>query len=91
MRITNSMTTNRLLLNINRNATSVERLLMQLSSGKVIQNPSDDPIVASRALRFRTNVTEIHQFQRNAGQATSWMEVSERHLYTMTNIMTTQR
>ncbi|MCL2350489.1 MAG: flagellar hook-associated protein FlgL, partial [Defluviitaleaceae bacterium] len=91
MRLTNSMTTNRMLLNISRNANRMDSLFMQLSSGKVIQRPSDNPIVASRALRFRTNVTEVQQFQRNVGQAISWMEISEEHLHSMTQILTTQR
>jgi len=85
------MTTNRLLMNLNRNANNVDRLFMQLSSGKVIQRPSDNPIVASRALRFRTNVTEVQQHQRNVAQAQSWMEVSEQNLHNMTQILTTQR
>ena len=91
MRITNSMTTNRLLMNVNRNSHTLDRLFMQLSSGKVIQSPSENPIVASRALRFRTNVSEVQQFQRNVTQAISWMEVSEQHLHNVTNILTTQR
>ncbi|MCL2168679.1 MAG: hypothetical protein FWB74_01475 [Defluviitaleaceae bacterium] len=91
MRITNSMTTNRLLMNVNRNATALDRLFMQLSSGKVIQNPSENPIIASRALRFRTNVSEVQQFQRNNNQAISWMEVSEQNLHNMTNVLTRTR
>jgi flagellar hook-associated protein 3 FlgL len=85
------MTTQRLLLNMNRNSTRLDALFMQITSGKIIQNPSDNPIIASRALRFRTNVTEIEQFSRNVDQAISWMEVSEQNLQNMTNIFTTQR
>ena len=88
MRITNQMTTNRLLLNINRNATAADRFMMQLTTGKRIHNPSDDPIIASRALRFRTNVSEVEQFQRNAGQAKSWMEVTENAMGNMQSILT---
>ncbi|MCL2236283.1 MAG: flagellar hook-associated protein FlgL, partial [Defluviitaleaceae bacterium] len=91
MRITNSMTTNRLLMNLNRNANNVDRLFMQLSSGKVIQRPSDNPIIASRALRFRTNVAEVQQHQRNVAQAQSWMEVSEQNLQNTTEILTRTR
>jgi flagellar hook-associated protein 3 FlgL len=76
---------------MNRNSTRLDALFMQITSGKVIQNPSDNPIVASRALRFRTNVTEIEQFSRNVDQAISWMGVSEQSLQNMTNIFTTQR
>jgi flagellar hook-associated protein 3 FlgL len=89
MRITNQMTTNRLLLNINRNATAADRFMMQLTTGKRIHNPSEDPIIASRALRFRTNVSEVEQFRRNAGQATSWMEVTEGAMSNKQSILTT--
>jgi len=81
------MTTSRLLLNLNRNATTVDRLVMQLTTGKRIQNPSDNPIIASRALRFRTNVAEVQQFQRNPDKAVSWMEVSEQALRNVTDVM----
>jgi len=64
---------------------------MQLSSGKIISNPSDNPIIASRALRFRTNVTEIEQFSRNTNQAISWMEVSEEHLNNQSQILSRAR
>jgi len=76
---------------MNRNSTRLDSLFMQITSGKVIQKPSENPIIASRALRFRTNVTEIEQFSRNVDQAISWMEVSEQNLQNMTNIFTTQR
>jgi len=85
------MTSNRLLINTNRNAVALDRLWMQLSSGKIIQNPSDNPIVASRALRFRTNVSEVEQFMRNTNQAISWMEVSEEHLNNQSDILTRTR
>jgi len=60
---------------------------MQLSTGMRIQNPSDNPIIASRALRFRTNVADVQQFQRNAAQATSWMEVTESAMRGMVGFM----
>jgi len=87
MRITNAMTSNRLLLNINRNAGRLDRLYMQLSSGKIIQNPSENPIIASRALRFRTNIAEAEQHRRNTTQGMSWMEVSDQAMNNMTTIL----
>jgi len=74
---------------MNRNATAADRFMMQLTTGKRIHNPSDDPIIASRALRFRTNVSEVEQFQRNAGQAQSWMEVTEASMGNMQSIKNT--
>ena len=77
MRITNQMSMNRMLLNINRNARRVDFLYQMLSTGKKIQVPSDNPIIASRALKFRTNISQMEQYMRNASQAKSWMSVTE--------------
>ncbi len=77
MRITNPMMNTQMLLNINRNTRLVDVLYNQLSSGKLIRVPSENPIIAARALKFRTTVTEIQQYQRNVEQGLSWMDVSE--------------
>ena len=77
MRITNQMTTNRMLLNINRNANAVNNFYTQLASGKKIQLGSENPIIASRALKFRTNVSETTQYLSNVAQGMSWMEITE--------------
>ncbi len=78
MRITNKMMTNTMLLNINKNQNMLNKYDMQVSSGKKIQRPSDDPVIAVRALRFRTTVSEIKQFQTNCEDAKSWCSVSEQ-------------
>lgn len=87
MRITNNMTTNKMLLNINRNATTVDNLYNQLTTGKKIQMPSDNPIIASRALKFRTNISETEQYKRNVSQGTSWMEITEQGFSNTITIM----
>lgn len=53
---------------------------MQMSTGKKIQRPSDDPIVAVRALKFRTNLREIEQYKTNNEDAKSWLSVSEQSM-----------
>lgn len=86
MRITNTMMTNNMLLNINRNRTTMSLYEQQLSTGKVIQKPSEDPIVAVRALKFRTNVKELDQFKSNAEDASSWASVTEQAVTNVTDI-----
>jgi len=71
------MITNRMLININRNERQLNTLYEQMSTGKQIQVPSDNPILASRALKFRTNVTQTEQYQRNVSQGLSWMNTTE--------------
>lgn len=80
MRITNNMLINNMLSNLSRNLNRVSKYQDQLASGKKISLPSDDPIIASRALKLRTDVAEIKQFKRNVNDATSWMEITETTL-----------
>lgn len=89
MRITNKMMTNNMLYNINHNKNSVSSLEEQYSTGLAIQRPSDDPIVAVRALKLRTNLSELNQyFQKNIPDAKSWMETTESALKVTSEIIT---
>ena len=74
MRITNGILINNSLSNINTNKNKIDKLFTQLSSEKKIQRPSDDPIVAIRALRFRSTLSEINQYlSKNIPDADSWL------------------
>lgn len=77
MRLTSVMMTNTTLMHINRNMRNLNNIIRSLETGQRIQRPSDDPIIASRALLFRTSVSENTQFQRNVEQGMAWMNVSE--------------
>lgn len=87
MRITNNMLINNMLSNLNTNLSRMNKYQNQLATGKKISLPSDDPIVASRALKLRTDVAEIEQYQRNVDDATSWMEITETTLAQMGEVM----
>lgn len=77
MRITNSMMVNNMISNISNNLGRMDKLQNQMATGKKISVPSDDPVVAARALKLRTDVAEIKQYQKNVEDATSWMEITE--------------
>ncbi len=78
MRITNRMMINNSLANINVNKNQMNTMDTQLSTQKKISRPSEDPIIAIRALRFRTNLNEIEQYLgKNIPDAESWMSVTE--------------
>lgn len=88
MRITNAMLINNSLTNINHNKRTMDTLNTQLASTKVIQRPSDDPIVAIRALRFRSTLSEIDQYlTKNIRDARSWMETTEEALESIVGII----
>lgn len=89
MRVTNKIIQNNQLSNINTNKTLQDKLSTQISSGKTIARPSDDPIVALRSLRLRTSVSQTTQYvEKNVEDAKSWLKVTEDAITTLTDIIT---
>lgn len=89
MRITSKMISNNLLSNINKNKNLMTKLEDQYMTGKKIQKPSDDPIIAVRSLKLRTSVSEISQYyDKNIPDARSWMEVTESSLSNVNKSLT---
>lgn len=89
MRITNKIMQNNNLANINSNKVLQDKLSTQMSTQKKITKPSDDPVVAIRALRLRSNVTEATQYySKNIPDATSWLEITEGALKNTSAIIT---
>ena len=77
MRVTNLMTHNKSLNNMQRNMRHLQRLYEQTTSQKEISRPSQDPLIASRSLRFRTQLAGIEQRQQNVESGHAWMNMTE--------------
>ena len=89
MRITNKIVHNNSLYNINLNKTNEDTLNTMTSTGKKITRPSDDPVVAIRALRLRSNVSQLSQYyDKNSKDAESWLQVTEDALPTVSSVLT---
>lgn len=89
MRITNKIMQKNNLSNINTNKIYQDKLSTQMSTQKKINRPSDDPVVAIRALRLRSSVTEITQYySKNIPDAESWLNVTEDALKNLSAITT---
>ena len=88
MRVTNSMISRNSMRNMNNNKVNVDTLNTQMTTQKKIIRPSDDPIIAVRALRFRSNLSELNQYyERNIPDAQSWLEVTEGALENMEKLL----
>lgn len=80
--------TNNMMSNINKNKFNMTKLENQYSTGKKIQRPSDDPIITVRALKLRTNLSELEQYtEKNIPDAKSWLDVTESALTTVNDIL----
>ncbi len=89
MRMTNKIMQNNSLYNINNNKLLQDKLSTQMSTQKKITRPSDDPVIAIRALRLRTSVSELVQYhEKNVQDAESWLNVTDKSLSTITDVLT---
>lgn len=81
MRITNSMMTSNTKNNINLNKLNEDKVNTQMASGQKITRPSDDPVIAIRALRLNTSLSQLQQYQdKNIPDANAWLKITETAL-----------
>lgn len=52
----------------------------QLSTGKKIQKPSDDPVVAMQGMNYRSELNNVEQYKRNMNEVHNWMDNSDASL-----------
>lgn len=89
MRMTTKIIQTNSLRNININKMLQDKLSNQMASEKKVNRPSDDPVIAIRALRLRTNVNQIVQYyEKNAPDAESWLKLTEGAISSMTEVIT---
>ena len=79
-RVTQNMTTQALLGNLNDLTARMGKTQTSISSGKQITKPSDDPLGTQRDLGLRTALTGAQQQQRNVDQANGWLQSTDSAL-----------
>lgn len=87
MRITNSMLVKDMLWNANNNLVSMAKKQTELSTGKKIHRPSDDPVGITQVLKYKTDIREAAQYQKNIDDALGWLEVSESAVMNIKDIL----
>lgn len=80
MRITNNMMVANTVRNLNNNAKRLSQAQDDMSTQSKIQLPSDDPVIAARAIKYRNYVSRVEQYQTNVDDAISWQEVTDNAL-----------
>ena len=78
MRVTNQMVTSNSLRNMQKSMQRVSGLNQQITTGKKISAPSEDPVVAIRALKLRTTCDQLYQYKnKNIKDALSWLDTTQ--------------
>jgi flagellar hook-associated protein 3 FlgL len=71
------MMNSQLLRNLNNNLLRSEVYQNQLSTGRQINKPSDDPVGISFAMRYRSELSANDQYQSNVDAALSWITFTD--------------
>ena len=87
MRISNQLRHQTYLSNLNQRLDNLYQLQQELSTGKRLRFPSDDPVQASRALRLDSTIERQKQFLRNIEDAQSWVNFGDSRLQEITNLI----
>lgn len=87
MRVTNNMVNNQVVFNVQRSLQRFMTLQTQMSSGKRINKPSDDPVGTLRDLDYRTELSKISQFSANVSQGQAWLNTYDGILSDVKNML----
>lgn len=86
-RVTSNMMNSQLLLNLNRNAVQMNNTQNELSTGRKLNRPSDDPVGITYSLRYRSELSSNDQFKKNVDSAVSWMDFNDTVLGQTNNVL----
>ncbi|MGE7094354.1 flagellar hook-associated protein FlgL [Lysinibacillus sp. NPDC048646] len=80
MRITQSMLSNNMLLNLNNSFGKMSKLQNQINSGSKITRPSDDPVIAVKGMGYRRDLGKVEQYTRNMNEVNNWLDMTDDSL-----------
>jgi flagellar hook-associated protein 3 FlgL len=81
------MLTGNMLRNLSNSFQRMEKYQDQLSTGKKISRPSDDPVVSMKGMTYRTELNQVEQYRRNLSEAYNWMDAADSSLDKATSVL----
>jgi flagellar hook-associated protein 3 FlgL len=79
-RVTQNMMTQRSLAGMQMGLARLAKLQEQLSTGRVLNRPSDSPTDTTSAMRIRSSLSDVKQFGRNAADGNGWLSTIDTAL-----------
>lgn len=87
MRITQGMLSTNMLRNLSTSYERMGKYQDQLSTGKKINRPSEDPVIAMKGISYRRDLSQTEQYKANFSEAYNWIENSDAALDKATQAM----
>ena len=85
-RVTMGMMAQRSLVDLTQSYDRMSKTQEQLSSGKRITNPSDDPYGAGHAIQLSGDLAGLSAYNRNVDDGTAWTQATDSALMNMQNM-----
>lgn len=80
MRVTHNVESSQLLINLNKVKTQRQKYFNQLTSGKQLEKPSDDPAGAAKVIQLKKILMQTENYQKNIDDAKSFLVATESSL-----------
>jgi flagellar hook-associated protein 3 FlgL len=74
------MLSNNFLNDMQNNLENLRNLQSQMTSGKEIRKPSDDPFKVARAMQLNTDINTNKQYNENIKDTSSWLDTTDTAL-----------
>ncbi len=87
MRITQGIIHRNFLTNLNTITNKINKKFEQISSGKRIVRPSDDPVSVSRIMKLKDQGARSDQYKRNIDVAIGWLKMTESAFNSMEDVI----
>lgn len=88
MRITNNIIQQTSVTNVRKNLKDIYRSQQEISTGRKLIKPSDDPLGGSVSMQTRTSLRSVEQYRRGIDIANSRATAEEAVLDQVTNVLT---
>lgn len=87
MRVTTQILAGRVLADLNATSARQMKVHQQMSSGRRLAVPSDDPVRVVNALRYRSNLAETEQYLNNVSDARGWLDNTDSALQNIASLL----
>lgn len=88
-RVTNRMMSNNYLSRMNKNLNNMQKINNQITTGKEISRPSDNPYKVARSMQLNTDINTNVQYNENIKDTANWLDTTDTALGQITSV--TQR
>ena len=87
MRVTNRMMSSSFLNDMNRNLNNMQKVQGQLTTGKLVNKPSDNPFVVARSMQLYSDISANEQYNTNIKDTTNWLDATDTALGQVTDTL----